>query len=69
MKAALRASIGALLLASATALAQPVEPVLAQVKAQKQPLLDTLKDLTSIESGSRDIEGLDKITANLAERL
>lgn len=56
-------------LAIASAFAQPVEPVLAKVKAQKQPLLDTLKDLTSIESGSRDIEGLDKIAALIESRL
>ena len=56
MNAVLRASLSAFLLASASAFAQPVEPVLAQVKAQKQPPLDTLRDLTSIESGSRDIE-------------
>ena len=65
-----RALLAVLLVAFATTgLAQPVEPVLAQVKAHKQPLLDTLKDLTSIESGSRDIEGLDKITALIESRL
>ena len=65
MKRALLAAV----LGRRHALAQPVEPVLAQVKAHKQPLLDTLKDLTSIESGSRDIEGLDKITALIESRL
>ena len=65
-----RALLAVLLVAFATTgLAQPVEPVLAQVKAHKQPLLDTLKDLTSIESGSRDIEGLDKIAALIESRL
>ena len=64
-----RALIAAVLLAAGAALAQPVEPVLTQVKANKQPLLDTLKVLTSIESGSRDIEGLDKIGAEIAARL
>ena len=49
--------------------AQPVEPVLAQARAQKAPLLETLKDLVSIESGSRDFEGLEKIGSLIAARL
>jgi hypothetical protein len=52
-----------------TATAQPVEPVLTQARAQKAPLLETLKDLVSIESGSRDFEGLEKIGGLIAERL
>jgi glutamate carboxypeptidase len=56
-------------LATPAALAQPLEPVLAQVRAQKQPMLDTLKELTAIESGSRDIEGLDRIAAIIEARL
>lgn len=59
----------ALLFMWASAFAQPVEPVLRQVQAQQQPLLDTLRELTAIESGSRDIEGLDRIAAVIAERL
>ena len=51
------------------ALAQPVEPVLAQARAHKGPLLDTLKDLVSIESGSRDLEGLGRISELIAGRL
>lgn len=35
----------------------------------KQPLLDTLKELVSIETGSRDVEGIDKLQALVAERL
>jgi glutamate carboxypeptidase len=53
----------------ANATAQPVEPVLAQARAQKGPLLETLKDLVSIESGSRDFEGLERIGSLIAERL
>ena len=34
------------------ALAAPLEPVLALAGKEKAPLLDTLKDLVSIESGS-----------------
>src|SRR5207302_4848481 len=36
---------------------------------EKAPLLDTLKRLVSIESGSGDREGLDKISALISERL
>ncbi len=51
------------------AFAQPVEPVMKQVQAQKQPFLDTLKELTSIESGSRDFEGVEKISEAIAGKL
>lgn len=36
--------------------------------AQKQPLLDTLKELVSIETGSRDLEGLTQATELIAQR-
>lgn len=49
--------------------AQPVEPVLALARAQKQPLLDTLRDLVSIESGSRDLAGLENLADLIAARL
>lgn len=49
--------------------AQPVEPVLAQARQHKAPLLDTLKALCNIESGSRDLDGLDKVAVMVAERL
>lgn len=49
--------------------AQPVEPVLSLAKREKQPLLDTLKDLVSIETGSRDLEGLDRAADLIASRL
>ncbi len=61
--------LAALVAAGLPALAQPVEPVLKQVQAEKQPFLDTLKELTSIESGSRDFEGVEKISGVIAERL
>jgi len=53
---------------AAGALSQPVEPVLAQARAQKEPLLATLKELVSIESGSRDFEGLERIGNAVAAR-
>jgi glutamate carboxypeptidase len=46
--------------------AAPVEPVLSFAAKEKAPLLDTLKDLVSIESGSGDREGLDKLADLIA---
>jgi len=69
MHAILRAFAVAAAFAAAAAIAQPVELVLTQVRAQKQPMLDTLKELTAIESGSRDPEGLDRIAAVIEARL
>jgi glutamate carboxypeptidase len=70
MHFALRCVVSATLLAfAAGALAQPVEPVLAQARANKQPLLDTLKEVVQIESGSRDKDGLDKLSELIAGKL
>lgn len=55
--------------AAFAAQAQPLEPVLAQARQHKAPLLDTLKELCNIESGSRDLEGLDKVANLIAGRL
>jgi len=49
--------------------AQPVEPVLSLAKKERQPFLDTLKELVSIETGSRDLEGLEKAAYLIAGRL
>ena len=49
--------------------AAPLEQVQSLAAREKAPLLDTLKDLVSIESGSQDREGLDKISAMIADRL
>lgn len=51
------------------AAAQTPAQVHERAKAQTQALLGTLKDLVSIESGSRDLEGLEKIAALIATRL
>jgi glutamate carboxypeptidase len=59
----------ALTIPSGAATAQPVEPVLALARQEKPALLDTLKDLVSIESGSRDNEGLDRIADLISARL
>jgi glutamate carboxypeptidase len=49
--------------------ASPQEPVASLAAKEKAPFLDTLKELVSIESGSGDREGLDKISALIADRL
>jgi glutamate carboxypeptidase len=51
------------------ALAQPVEPVLSLAKKERQPFLDTLRELVSIETGTRDLEGLEKAAYLIAGRL
>jgi len=53
----------------AAAMAAPVAPVHDLARQEQQPLLDTLRDLVSIESGSKDLEGLDKIAHLIADRL
>jgi glutamate carboxypeptidase len=54
---------------SAATWAAPLEPVHSLAADEKASLLETLKDLVSIESGSGDREGLDKIAAVIADRL
>ncbi|KWT97117.1 MULTISPECIES: M20/M25/M40 family metallo-hydrolase [unclassified Variovorax] len=49
--------------------AAPDERIAALAAKEKPALLETLKQLVSIESGSRDLEGLDKIANLIAERL
>jgi glutamate carboxypeptidase len=61
-------SVAALALAF-EAFAQPVEPVLSLAQKEKQPLLDTLNELVSIETGSRDLEGLERAASLIADRL
>jgi glutamate carboxypeptidase len=56
-------------LVSTWVFAQAPEPVLARVRQERQPYLDTLRDLVSIESGSSDVEGLDTIAELIAGRL
>ncbi len=65
------AFVGAIaaLLALAPAHAAPVAAVQDLARQQQQPLLDTLRDLVSIESGSGDSEGLAQLAALIAERL
>jgi glutamate carboxypeptidase len=49
--------------------AQPSEPIFSLAKKEKPALLESLKALVSIESGSRDFEGLGKLAALTAKRL
>ncbi len=56
-------------LAIGAAAASPLEPVQTLAAKEKAPLLETLKDLVSIESGSGDREGLDRIADLIAGRL
>lgn len=55
--------------AATVAHAEPVAEVHALAQKEQQPLLDTLRDLVSIESGSRDIEGLNVIAGRVADQL
>jgi glutamate carboxypeptidase len=54
---------------AANAVAQPLEPVLSLARKEKPALLETLKSMVSIESGSGDYEGLSRLAALVAERL
>lgn len=66
----LRTAVAAVLVAaSSSVLAAPVQPVLDQAQANKQPFLDTLRELVSIESGSDDREGLDRISQVIFDKL
>ncbi len=55
--------------AGAQLAAQPDAAVQRAAAAQKQPLLDTLKEFVSIETGSRDIDGLTQASELLATKM
>ena len=59
----------ALAFAAAVAQAAPVADVHALAQKEQQPLLDTLRDLVHIESGSKDIEGLNQIAERIVSQL
>src|SRR5262249_3497740 len=52
-----------------SAFGQALEPVRSLAAKERPALLDTLKALVSIESGSRDVEGLGKLANLVAARL
>ena len=54
---------------SVICIAAPQEPIFSIVSKEQKPYLTTLKELVSIESGSRDREGLDKISLLIFNRL
>ncbi len=49
--------------------AEPVAAIHALASAEKAPLLDTLRELVSIESGSKDTQGLAQLAALIQARL
>jgi glutamate carboxypeptidase len=70
MKSELRAiAASGWLIAAAASGATPSEPVLSLVRQEKPAVLETLRQLVEIESGSRDKEGLDRAAALIRDRL
>lgn len=60
---------GALFVFASLLQAAPLASLQAQVQNEKAPFLETVKSLVSIESGSGDREGLDRLSALIAQRL
>ncbi|UGY13552.1 M20/M25/M40 family metallo-hydrolase [Bradyrhizobium septentrionale] len=58
-----------LAVAAPVAHAAPEADLRALAQQEQQPLLDTLRDLVQIESGSKDIEGLNQIAERIAGQL
>src|SRR5688572_24272666 len=48
---------------------QVPDALLARVKQERTAFLQTLRELVSVESGSRDIEGLNRLSELIAARL
>ena len=71
MQSTLRPIVAALSLALAASAAQaaPMAAVHELAQQEQQPLLDTLRNLVHIESGSKDIEGLNQIAERIAAQL
>ena len=61
--------LGFVLLIGGSVRAQVDESALTQVRWQRAPLIDTMRELVSIESGSRDFDGLSRIAQLIADRL
>ena len=61
--------LGLVFLIPGSGRAQVDESVVAQVRDQRAPLIDTMRELVSIESGSRDFDGLSRIAEVIADRL
>ena len=66
----LRACIALAFLGGAhAALAAPVAAVHEAAQGQQQAMLDTMRDLVNIESGSKDVEGVERIAELIRDRL
>ena len=61
--------LGLVFLITGSGRAQVDESVATQVREQRAPLIDTMRELVSIESGSRDFDGLSRIADVIADRL
>ena len=61
--------LGVFVLVAGPVHAQVDRPVLEEVQRQREPLIETMKEFVSIESGSRDFEGLSTIAGVIADRL
>jgi glutamate carboxypeptidase len=64
----MRILVAFIVLFASAAYAEPNAAVLAQARANKEPLLATLKELVSVESGSRDSEGLAELSRLIASK-
>jgi glutamate carboxypeptidase len=62
-------TIAGLFVLSIAADGQGANPLLARVKQERAAYLKTLQELVSVESGSRDLEGLNRISEVIAARL
>ena len=60
---------GTLGLSAVPSRAEPVARIHELAQQEKAPLLDTLRDIVNIESGSKDSEGLAQLAALISERL
>ena len=69
MRVVFAVSVGLVCLVTHPVGAQVDESVLAEVRSQQIPLIDTMRELVSIESGSRDFDGLSRIAEVIADRL
>jgi glutamate carboxypeptidase len=58
-----------LVLTSPATFGQATSPVLSRVRQERTPLIETMRELVGIESGSGDVDGLDRLSALIATRL
>tara|TARA_B100000029_G_scaffold508101_1_gene594226 strand:- start:3345 stop:4613 length:1269 start_codon:yes stop_codon:yes gene_type:complete len=61
-------SVWGFVLLSITTVSAQDQTILAAVEAERSPLIETMRELVSIESGSRDPEGLDAIAKVISDR-